>query len=182
MNALVVYESVYGNTRAVAEAIAAGLNDACVCPVSRARAAELSRCGLLVVGGPTHVHGMTTKRSRELAAEMARADGRFEVDPDADAEPGLRSWLQELPAGGDGPPVAAFDTRLEGSPLVTGMASHGIARRLRRRGFVLLEAESFIVAASEGPMLPGELDRARAWGTELAVRVGSPQAALAAGR
>ncbi len=181
MNALVVYESVYGNTRAVADAIAHGLSSASLCPVSQVTNQDIARCDLLVVGGPTHMHGMTTKRSRELAAEMARADGKFPVDEHADVEPGLRSWLQTLTAG-PGTSVAAFDTRLEGSPLMTGMASHGIARRLRRKGFELVASESFLVASSEGPMAPGELERARQWGADLAARVRRTATAVAAGR
>lgn len=170
VRALVVYESVYGNTRVVAEAIAQGAGDgARVRPVSTVGPEDLEGCELLVVGGPTHMHGMTTRRSRELAAEAARERGPVEPDAHADSEPGLRTWLHTL-ADGHGMRVAAFDTRLDSSPLVTGQASHGIARRLRRHGYELLASESFLVSESEGPLVTGELDRARRWGAELAAR------------
>jgi flavodoxin len=65
VNALVVYESIYGNTRAVAEAIAEGLGGAVVRSVHEADAS--GPVELLVVGGPTHMHGMTTSFSRLLA-------------------------------------------------------------------------------------------------------------------
>lgn len=170
MSALVVYESVYGNTRAVAEAIGKGIGDALVLPVSEVSPEQARSCRLLVVGGPTHMHGMTTKRSRELAAEAARHDGEVEVEAHADSEPGLRTWLHTLP-GGDGIAAAAFDTRLDSSPLLTGRASHGVATRLRRRGYELLGSESFLVSASEGPLVTGELERARRWGAALAAEL-----------
>ncbi len=167
MKAVVVYESVYGNTRAIAEAIAEGLGGAQVTPVSRAGAPEAD---LLVVGGPTHMHGMASIRSRTAAADAAHEDGT-PVEPDAAAEPGLRSWLRDLvaPAGAR---AASFDTRLDKSSWLTGVASRGIARRLRHRGYEIVGSESFLVQDSEGPLEEGELDRARTWGAELARSLG----------
>jgi flavodoxin len=165
MNALVVYESIYGNTRAVAEAVAEGLGDAAAVSVhevgDRAELAEL-----LVVGGPTHVHGMTTARSREMAVHAAEEDGHTTIEPSATEGPGLRKWLKDRPERAGR--AAAFDTRLDRSPWMTGMAARGIAKRLRRRGYDVLATESFLVADSEGPLEDGELERARAWGAELA--------------
>jgi flavodoxin len=169
VNALIVYESVYGNTRAVAEAIAEGLGGAEIVPVHEAtkRGEEAE---LLVVGGPTHVHGMTTTRTRRLAVEAAQEDGdAHHVEPGAAREPGLRSWIRDLPDG-KGTKAAAFDTRADNSPWLTGAASRGIAKRLRRRGYDVLGTESFIVEESEGPLADGELARARAWGEALAGR------------
>ncbi len=176
MSALVVYESVYGNTHKVAEAIAEGLA-AGAFAVSQIGPEDVSGLDLLVVGGPTHMHGMTTKRSRELAAEVARQDGEVDVDEHADSEPGLRTWLRTLPDG-NGRPAAAFDTRLDSSPFLTGRASHGISSRLRRRGYDVLAFQSFLVSQSEGPLAPGELERARRWGAELAALAASAQPRL----
>jgi flavodoxin len=162
MNATVVYESVYGNTRAIAEAIAEGLGGAAVLPVSEAGPPN---AGLLVVGGPTHMHGMASSRSRQVAASAAEEDGTH-VEPNAAAEPGLRLWLRDLPDGAGGRAVA-FDTRLDKAPWLTGLASRAIAKRLRRRGYDVVATESFLVVDSEGPLEEGELDRARAWGTQL---------------
>jgi len=167
MDAIVVYESVFGNTRAVAEAIAEGLGSVPVLPVHEA--AKLGgSVDLLVVGGPTHMHGLSTARSRHLAAAGAHEDGAGHVDPGATEEPGLRSWLRDLPSGA-AERAAAFDTRLDKSPWVTGVAARGIARRLRRHGLDVVATESFLVEDSEGPLGEGELDRARAWGAELAL-------------
>lgn len=163
MHALVVYESVYGNTRAIAEAIADGLGDASALPVSKAGTPE---CDLLVVGGPTHMHGLSSARSRSMAAAAGNEDG-VRVEPEATEEPGLRIWLRELPQA-SGARAATFDTRLDRSPWLTGLASHAIARRLRHRGYDIAASESFLVAESEGPLEPDELERARAWGAQLA--------------
>ena len=62
MRAVIVYESMYGNTHAVANSVAEGLRDeACdvtVVPVGRATEELTGHCDLLVVGGPTHMHGL----------------------------------------------------------------------------------------------------------------------------
>ena len=164
MKALVVYESVYGNTRAVAEAIAEGLGGAEVAPVSSAPSSP--ETDLLVVGGPTHMHGMASSRTRKVAADAAHEEGTH-VEPEAASEPGLRGWLRDLPNAAGGR-AASFDTRLDRSEWLTGVASRGIAKRLRHHGYEIVGSESFLVADSEGPLEDGELDRARAWGARLA--------------
>lgn len=165
MAALVVYESIYGNTRAIAEAIAEGLGGAEVRPVHEGRS-RLDGAELLVVGGPTHMHGLATTRSRQIAAEAVHEDGGSQVEPGAAAEPGLRAWLRDLPHV-DQARAAAFDTRGDKSPWLTGAASRGIAKRLRRHGYEIVGTESFVVEDSEGPLESGELERAREWGRQL---------------
>ena len=169
MNAAVVYESVYGNTRAIAEAIAEGLGGAPVVPVSQADA-EMAHAELLVVGGPTHMHGIASIRSRQMAVEAAHEDAGTHVEPGAGAEPGLRAWLRDLSTV-VGVRAATFDTRLDKSPWFTGLASRGIERRLHHHGYEVIATESFLVKESEGPLEEGEIDRARAWGKELAQRL-----------
>ena len=174
MSAIVVYESVFGNTRAIAEAIAEGLGSVPVVPVHEA-GKRRETVDLLVVGGPTHMHGLSTARSRRLGAEGVDEDGAGHVEPGATEEPGLRSWLRDLPPGA-ADRAAAFDTRFDKSPWVTGVAARGIARRLRGRGLEVIATESFLVEGSEGPLVEGELDRARAWGAELARSAAAPAA------
>jgi Flavodoxin domain len=165
MNAVVVYESVYGNTRAIGEAIAEGLGGARVVSVANAGEA-LDASDLLVVGGPTHIHGLATSRSRQMAVDAAHEDGHA-VEPDAAGDPGLRRWLSDLPEV-DGIRAATFDTRLDRSAVMTGTAARGIARRLRHHGYDVIARESFLVEDSEGPLEEGELGRAREWGAGLA--------------
>ena len=169
MNAIVVYESVYGNTRAVAEAIAEGLGRVPVLSVHEATPLH-DTFDLLVVGGPTHIHGMATDRSRHAAVEAAQKEGAGHIDPHAADEPGLRAWLGDLVPDAIHH-AAAFDTRLDKSTWFTGTAARGIAKRLRQYGIDVVDTASFLVAASEGPLEAGELERARAWGQKLAESV-----------
>jgi len=148
MKAIVVYESVFGNTHAIAEAVAEGLGGVPVLSVHEAieRAEDLD---LLVVGGPTHAHGLATDRTRHIAVEHAHEGAH--VEPDATEEPGLRSWLGDLHCTA-GCRAAAFDTRADGVPLVTGSAARGIARRLQHHGLDVLATESFVVKGTDGPL------------------------------
>jgi hypothetical protein len=88
MRALVVYESMYGNTRAVAVDIAAGLratHEVTLVPVTRVTRELVATADLIVAGSPTHMHGMPTVASRRMAAETARKQGSgLNLDPDAD--------------------------------------------------------------------------------------------------
>lgn len=89
MRALVVYESMYGNTRTVAIDIAAGLratHEVTVVPVTRASRELVAAADLIVAGSPTHMHGLPTVASRRSAADAARKQGSgLILDPDADA-------------------------------------------------------------------------------------------------
>jgi hypothetical protein len=164
MRALVVYESMYGNTRAIAIDIAAGLSathEVTLVPVNRATPELVAAAGLVVAGGPTHVHGMPTGTTRRRATDAARPGSGLDMDPDADG-PGLRSWLAGLSAR-DGL-AASFDTRLSGFALLTGRASQGIARLLTGHGYrLVLPPESFLVNR-QNRLFEGETERAYAWG------------------
>jgi hypothetical protein len=130
--------------------------------VSRATPELVAAADLIIVGGPTHMHGMSTASSRRRAAETARKPGSaLAMDPDADG-PGLRSWLERL--GARDVPAASFDTRLSGVPVLTGRASRGIARLLTSRGWrLLLAPESFLVS-KQNMLVEGETERACSWG------------------
>ena len=169
MRVVVVYESMFGNTHLIADAIAEGLalgNEVTVIPVARAGRELLDGADLVVAGGPTHIHGMSGARSRAGAAEMAHKDGsQLTLDPSAEGQ-GLRDWLTGL--GQIHTRGAAFDTRLVGAPVLTGRASKTIAKLLERHGISLLApAESFLVT-KDNQLRPGEQARAGQWGRELA--------------
>lgn len=169
MRALIIYESMYGNTHAVADHIAEGLSgrfETVVTTVEGATPPAIAEADLVVVGGPTHAHGMTSSASRHSAVEAAAKDEDLELDPDAEG-PGLRNWFDDLPAHLGGA-AAAFDTRIDASAVLTGRASKGIARRLRHHGFDLLEdPESFLVD-KQNHLVEGETERATRWGADLA--------------
>jgi hypothetical protein len=170
MKALVVYESMYGNTRSVAETVAAGLRTGCmtdVVSVGRVTPDALADADLLIVGAPTHMRGLSRASTRRSAAAAAQKEGSgLTLDADAEGR-GVRDWLETLSAA-RGKAAVAFDTRLSGSPLLLGRASVRIASRLRRLGFdTAAPSESFLVD-KRSRLLPGELERAQEWGKRLA--------------
>lgn len=171
MQAVVVYESMFGNTRAVAEAIGAGLADnfdVAVVPVAQADPAQISDADLVVVGGPTHVHGMSRASTRQGAAKQAEEAGSgVTLEPYA-REDGVREWLASLGTSRGHGVAAAFDTRMQGPAALTGRASKGISHALRRQGYELIsDPESFLVT-KQNTLCAGEQDRARSWGIALA--------------
>ena len=177
MRALVVYESMYGNTKRIAEAIADGISRHMTVEaveVSLAPTAIEPDVDLLVVGGPTHVHGMTTRFTRAQAVKQAT---RHVVSEDT----GVREWLDDIRAIGKSTVARAFDTRFKGAAILTGSAANGFARKLRAVGFrVVTPTASFFIATKapqDDALLAGEIERARAWGSEVATQL-TPRVAL----
>jgi hypothetical protein len=158
--------SMFGNAH-VAEGML-DIVEATVVPVHQATPALIAASDLLVVGGPTHIHGMSSERSRAGAADIAAKDDDLDLDPDAPGE-GLRDWFRDLADdAGTGRLAAAFDTRVHASTLITGQASSGIAKRLRSHAFdLVIDRESFFVDKSNH-LEPGEAERATAWGRQVA--------------
>lgn len=148
MKSLVIYDSVYGNTENIAQAIGKGLTgEVTVARVSDVKASELQTVDLLIVGSP--VHG-----------------GR--------PTPAIDALLQQIPAHAlEGKRVAAFDTRFEAEEQGIGLrllmsviryAAERIAKELAKKGGKLVaEPEGFIVEDKEGPLKQGELERAGSW-------------------
>jgi hypothetical protein len=102
MRVLVVYESMYGNTHAVASNIADGLrgtHEVTLVPVAAATGDLVAEADLLVVGAPTHMHGLSTASSRQHARKAAaNPESGLTLDPDAGG-PALRDWLSGLADG-----------------------------------------------------------------------------------
>lgn len=166
MKALVVYESMYGNTRHIAQAISEGLSEwtaTRVIVVGEATAADVDDVQLLVVGAPTHAWSLSRRRTRQAAAkEIAKQpDQQF---PSTAVATGVREWLRSGKLHGTCR-SAAFDTRLDRPRLFTGSAVRSIERGLRAAGFSIFdEPQSFRVRGTTGPLAFGEIERARAWG------------------
>jgi hypothetical protein len=168
VNALVVYESMYGNTATIGEAIAAALREEGLDVeeglVTRIDAARTADFDLLVVGGPTHVHGMSRVSTRKATVNEKN------TFPEPTLDPGLREWLARLPEGA-GRLAGAFDTRFDKPRFLTGSAARGITHRLKGRGYrFVADPESFFVS-NENRLLEGEVGRATTWATEIAERV-----------
>jgi flavodoxin len=162
---LVVVESAFGNTRRIAEAIAAGIGPAAsVIDIGEAPATVPADVDLLIIGGPTHALGMSRPQTRQDAAERGgTAPGH-----------GIREWIAELTPS-PGCRAATFDTKSGSLRRLAGSAANRAARVLRRNGFTLAARPmSFYVADLEGPLLDGETERATDWGRNLAATVGVP--------
>jgi flavodoxin I len=138
---LVVYDSLFGNTAQVAEAIGAAAGESKLLSIGEASPAELGSFDLVFVGAPTQ-GGRTT-----------------------DA---MQAFLDRVPAL-NGAKVAVFDTRLRARWVkVFGYAAGKIAEKVKALGATLVaEPEGFIVKGKKGPLAEGELERAAAWAKSL---------------
>ncbi len=152
MKTIVIYDSLYGNTKAIAEAIGKALGpDAMVSNVKDTIPAMTRGAGLVIVGAPTH-------------------GGRPSQD--------MKAFLGNIPAESlRDVRVAAFDTHssVENQGAFVkmlvgflGTAAKHILKELEKRGGIAAAApEGFIVEGKEGPLQEGELERAAAWATEI---------------
>ena len=141
MNTLIIYDSTFGNTAQLAQAMAEKMGEygtARIALADEAGLTEVKEIDLLLVGGPTQRHGLSPSMKALLEGFPRRT-------------------LQGMHAG-------AFDTRYHMSAWKSGSAAHGIASKLKRAGASLIvEPESFFVAEREGPLEEGEIERAAAW-------------------
>lgn len=170
MKAVIVYESMFGATREVADAIADGLRSAAsvtLFNVNEAPPTVAARADVLIVGAPTHAHGMSRPESRAEAESWANDPKRsLTLEPDATGT-GVREWLGSL-AKSTGARGAAFDTRADIPRILSGAASHAIHKTLGKLGYTdIIPAESFLVT-KDGVLESGEYDRAEAWGRGIA--------------
>jgi hypothetical protein len=167
--ALVVFESMFGNTQKIAEAVMNGLSShihTVVLEVATAPEVLADDVELLVVGGPTHAFGMSRPRTREDATRQAGGHVVSERN-------GLREWLTSVERRTASVAAAAFDTRID-KPRVPGSAARGAEKRLRKLGFrIAVPSESFYVKGVAGPLVEGETERALRWGQELGERCAS---------
>ncbi|MBM2622790.1 flavodoxin domain-containing protein [Actinoplanes sp. LDG1-06] len=159
MRALVLYESMFGNTATAAKAVAAGLADLFDVSVAEVgEAPSLVGVDLLVVGAPTHAFGLSRTATRKDAVRQG-ATGK--------AERGLREYLGAV-EGLDGLAVAAYCTKMN-RPF-TGSAARKADRLLRQRGArPVCPPENFLVTGVSGPLVDGEVKRAEYWGARLEV-------------
>ena len=152
MKSLVIYDSVYGNTEKIAQAIGKSLK-AGVVSIKQVKTEDFKGIELLLVGSPTQAFNML---------------------------PAVKTWLKSLPKGSlTGMKVAAFDTRMDVKKVnnvfltfmesIFGYAAEKIGKVLIKKGGIqLVKPEGFMVEGSEGPLHDGELERAEQWASKLA--------------
>ena len=145
MNTLIIYDSTFGNTAQIAQAMAERLGEHATVRTALATEVDLTEMkeiDLLLVGGPTQSHGVS---------------------------PAMRTLLKSFPRRSlRGVSAAAFDTRYHMDAWKSGSAAHRIASRLNRTGVLLImPPESFFVTQREGPLEDGELERAARWAEEI---------------
>jgi hypothetical protein len=167
MHTIVVYESVWGNTAAIAKAIADGLQ-AKAFATDEVSPVDVETADLIVAGSPVFGFSLPTE---DMRASILKSESDAPVPADL-SHPSLRSWLDALPAGHGR--SAAFETRIWWSPRG---ATGTIEKRLSHLGYApMAKAEKFVVRDKYGPLREGELDRARAWGRSLKDRLATAAA------
>jgi len=177
MKAIVVYESYWGNTASVAQAIAEGIGpEAKAMPTDQAVGDALAGISLIVAGSPIIAFSLPSEKTRNDM--LAKADKKAPSPADL-SHPSMRSWLVSLPkavvsvqGGGRGAAVraAAFETGFRLSP---GGSAGKILKMLGEMGYEpVAKKQRFLVKGSYGPVKEGELDRAKAWGAELRIAAG----------
>ena len=161
MKAVVVYESLWGNTAAIAKAIAEGIGpEARALSTTEATAEVMAGADLIVAGAPVMAGMLPSDRMLEM--QRKNEDKKAPKPPDL-SQPSMRSWLNALPKGKGR--AAAFETRFKRSP---GFSASAIMKGLERAGYSkAAKPQDFIVKGTYGPLQDGEVERARAWGGEL---------------
>jgi len=160
MKAIVVYESHWGNTAAIARAIAEGIGpEARALSTAEATGEALAGADLIVAGAP--LLGFSLPTESMLKGLASNTGGN--PTPDL-SHPSMRAWLEALPKGAGR--AAGFETRIWWSP---GSAAKTILGRLEALDYrPVAKAQRFVVKGKYGPLRDGELERAKAWGAELA--------------
>lgn len=161
---VVVHESLFGNTRQIAEAVARGARESGaevqVVSVLDIDPQHVPGDALLVVAAPTHAFGLSRPNTR---ADAVRQGGQ-----ESAAGLGMREWLAELPTTEAGL-AAVLDTRARKARRIPVNAAHSAAKLLRRKGYHLVaRPEGFLVEDISGPLTEGEEERAVGWGGALA--------------
>jgi len=157
MEALVIYDSFFGNTERIARSIGNGLGpseDVGIVRVGDVRPEQLAGLKLLIVGSPTRAFSPS---------------------------PAIKKFLKSIPKNVlKGVKVAAFDTRITNEEIdsavfilrifvnIFGYAAKPISDRLVKKGGQLIAPpEGFFVQGMEGPLKEGELERASDWAKQI---------------
>ena len=174
MSTLIVTESIFGNTLAIAEAIASGITEVTgpgtvtLIHASAAPNTLPEEVDLVIVGAPTHTLALPDAGTRALAASGIAIEPEPLTAVPVTTIPtvGVREWIDQVDLSG-AVRVATFDTSIPAKRQL-GTAARAAAVALRQRGVTTTVGPSFDVTGMEGPLADGELGRATAWGRTLA--------------
>lgn len=161
MKALVWYDSFFGNTQQIAEVVAEAIRPYVrvveLQRIQNASPEDVEQADVLIIGSPTR---------------------GFQPSEDT------KALLRQLPRHAlRGMWVAAFDTRIALHTIENGLfrwivktggyaASTIHKSLLRHDGQAVIAPDGFCVTDKEGPLMEGELQRARAWGNTIGQIVG----------
>jgi flavodoxin len=146
MKTLVVYDSIYGNTEIIAQAIGDAIpGEVEVLRVGQVTARDAETVDLLIIGSPTHV-ALPTEAVQGLLARIG-------------------------PPAREGAKAATFDTRLTWFFLERwgGFAAPKMADTLKEKGWTLAGEPGgfFVRGLKKGPLKRGEAERAADWAQEI---------------
>lgn len=166
MRALIIYESMFGNTRKIADAIERGLShhaDVTVRAINAVPESALDDIDLVVVGAPTHAHSLPSPDSRAEAGIWAKnPDKNLTLEPDFGGI-GIREWIKAQHSHGS-TLFAAFTTRADMPSIFSGDASRRIDHRMRKLGLeAVTEPRAFLVNF-DNRLVEGQAEEAVAWG------------------
>jgi flavodoxin len=152
MKVLIVYDSLYGNTEKIAQAIQEGMgaNEIQMVRAKDANASDLQGVRLLVVGSPTHggrASAITKQFFERLNLHALDGKGAAAFDTGIPVK-GQRFWMRLLIR-------------------TIGYASRNIAKLLAKKGASVIGKMTFFVNGKEGPLQEGELERAKEWAGKL---------------
>jgi flavodoxin len=148
MKALVIYDSLYGNTERIAKYIGNTIKgDVTICRITKADPSQLKGIDLIIIGSPTY-GGRPTPAVKEFIEKITK-----------DSIKGVN--------------VATFDTRGYQRWLkIFGFAASKIANDLKSKGGnLVVPPAGFFVISKEGPLREGEEEHASNWAKHILQKV-----------
>jgi len=157
MKLIIVYDTIYGNTQRIAEAIKEGLgsgHESELVRVEEAKTDMIENTDVLIVGSPTH-GGWFSESVKTfldtLSAESLRGIYASSFDTSIPSED-QKFLIKSL-------------TKLFGN------AAPRISKELRQKGATVIGSEIFFVLGRKGPIKEGEIERAREWAAGLMEKI-----------
>ena len=153
MKVFIIYDSLFGNTEEIANAIGEAFShfhNTIVLKAEKADPTNLEESDMLIIGSPTHGGWFTEPIKKFIASLPAEV-------------------LQNIK-------TATFDTSLPTSNMgfvmnhlakLFGNAAPRIAKKLNKKGLNVLDSKIFYVLGKEGPLQDGEIEKARKWADQL---------------